>query len=68
MTLMHKYKEMEAGIKDVELEVEKLNKDQLSTSVKLAVSRTKFQIITENVSGLKEKLANVTKLHKNCSI
>ena len=46
--------------------MERLNEDKLGISVQLAVSKTKFQNLNENVTGFKEKLANVTKLHRNC--
>ena len=68
MDLMKRYKDEEIKIKDAENSIAMLHKEVLVVSVGVAVNKTKFQNLTENVKGLKEKLSNVKKLHKDCII
>ena len=68
MDLMKRYKDKEIKIKAAENSIAMLHKEVLVVSVGVAVNKTKFQNLTENVKGLKEKLSNVKKLHKDCII
>lgn len=67
-TLMESYKDTENKLKDSEDAMIKLYKDRLETAVELAISKTKYQNLTENVYRLKEKLSNVKNMHQNCLI
>ena len=55
MDLMKRYKEAEIKIKDDENSIAKLHEERLEVSVGVAVNKSKFQNLTENVKGLSEK-------------
>ena len=65
--LMKILKEVETQISERDEELIKLKSIKQLRDVQLAVGKTRMKIQSENAASLKEKLANLTKLHKHCN-
>ena len=62
MDLMKRYKDEEFKIQDAENSISKLHKERLEVGVEVAVNKSKFQNLTENVKGLREKTFKCEKI------